>query len=109
VRAPPCNSDPRNRLFRKTSPERLVLSSISVCEGNNSAELMTEVVSTRLLPLERARRYREFARDTFRLAEQAERPEVKATYLSLTACWTSLAREAENAAERAPIVSRASN
>jgi hypothetical protein len=65
---------------------------------------MTEVVSTRLPPLERARRYREFARDTLRLAGQADRPDVKATYLSLTACWTSLAREAENTAERAPIV-----
>jgi hypothetical protein len=57
-----------------------------------------------LPPLERARRYREYARDTLRRAELAERPDLKATYLSLTACWTSLAREAENAAERAPIV-----
>lgn len=65
---------------------------------------MTEVVWTRLPPLERARRYREFARDTLRPAELASRPDLKATYLSLTACWTSLAREAENAAERAPIV-----
>jgi hypothetical protein len=65
---------------------------------------MTEVVSTRLPPLERARRYREFARDTLRLAEMTDRPDVKATYLSLTACWTSLAREAENTVERAPIV-----
>jgi hypothetical protein len=59
---------------------------------------------TRLPPLQRARRYREFARDTLRLAEQAVRPDMKATYLSLTACWTSLAREAENAAERASVV-----
>ena len=64
---------------------------------------MTEIVSTRLPPLERARRYREFARDTLRLAGQADRPDVKATHLSLTACWTSLAREAENAARRASI------
>jgi hypothetical protein len=61
---------------------------------------MTEIVSTRLPPLERARRYREFARDTLRLAEMAARPDLKATYLSLTACWTSLAREAENAVRR---------
>jgi hypothetical protein len=65
---------------------------------------MTEVVSTRLPPLERARRYREFARDTLRLAELADRQDVKATYLSLTACWTSLAREAENAAGRDSIL-----
>ncbi|HTT83925.1 MAG TPA: hypothetical protein VMF67_10625 [Rhizomicrobium sp.] len=64
---------------------------------------MTEVVSTRLPPLERARRYREFARETLRLAELAARPDLKATYLSLTACWTSLAREAENAASRAAV------
>jgi hypothetical protein len=62
---------------------------------------MAEVVSTRLPPLERARRYREFARDTLRLAGLAGRPDLKATYLSLTACWTSLAREAENTARRA--------
>jgi hypothetical protein len=64
---------------------------------------MAEVVSTRLPPLERARRYREFARDTLRQAELAARPDLKATYLSLTACWTSLAREAENAARRAAV------
>ena len=62
---------------------------------------MTEIVSTSLPPLERARRYREFARDTLRLSELAARPDLKATYLSLTACWTSLAREAENAVQRA--------
>ena len=61
---------------------------------------MTEIVLTRLPPLERARRYREFARETLRLAELADRPDLKATYLSLTACWTSLAREAENAVRR---------
>jgi hypothetical protein len=61
---------------------------------------MTEIVSTRLPPLERARLYREFARDTLRHAELTARPDLKATYLSLTACWTSLAREAENAARR---------
>ncbi len=65
---------------------------------------MTEVVLIRLPPLERARRYREFARDALRQAERTTRPDLKATYLSLTACWTSLAREAENAAGRAPIV-----
>jgi hypothetical protein len=70
---------------------------------------MTEAALTRLPPLERALRYREFARDTLRLAELTDRPDVKATYLSLTACWTSLAREAENAAERAPIVHRATH
>lgn len=60
---------------------------------------MAEVVST-LPPLERARRYREFARDTLRLAELATGPDLKSTYLSLSACWTSLAREAENTARR---------
>jgi hypothetical protein len=65
---------------------------------------MTEVVSTRLPRLERARRYREFACDALRLAETAARPDLKATYLSLSACWTSLAREAENDAQRAAIV-----
>jgi hypothetical protein len=69
---------------------------------------MTEVVSTRLPPLERARRYREFARETLRLAEATSRPDLKATYLSLTSCWTSLAREAENSASRASVERRAS-
>jgi hypothetical protein len=58
---------------------------------------MTEAASTELPPLERGRRYREYARDTLRRAELAERPDLKATYLSLTSCGTSLAREAEHA------------
>jgi hypothetical protein len=65
---------------------------------------MTEAASTDMTPLERARLYREYARDTLRRAELSDRPDLKATYLSLTACWTSLAREAEHAAERAPIL-----
>ena len=61
---------------------------------------MAELVSKGLPPLERARRYREFARDTLRLSELAAGADLKATYLSLSACWTSLAREAESAARR---------
>ncbi|MGH6877274.1 MAG: hypothetical protein ACREHV_07845 [Rhizomicrobium sp.] len=68
---------------------------------------MAELVSMDLSPLERAERYREFARETTRLAEQANKPETRATYASLSACWTSLAREAESAEEMAPVVSRA--
>ena len=65
---------------------------------------MAEEVSARLSPLERARRYREFARETLRRAEQAGKPELRATFLSLSACWTSLAREAESAARFAPFI-----
>jgi hypothetical protein len=43
------------------------------------------------------------------LAGNSSKPELKATYLSLTACWTSLAREAENAVRRAPLVREAAS
>ena len=62
---------------------------------------MAELVSTPLETLERVQRYREFARETLRLAEASSKPELKSTYLSLSACWASLAREAENGARRA--------
>jgi hypothetical protein len=57
---------------------------------------MAEVVSTSLPRLERARKYREFARETLMLAESAEKQELKATYISLSQCWRSLAHEAES-------------
>jgi hypothetical protein len=63
---------------------------------------MTEVVSRRLSALERAQRYREFARETLRLAEGSDKPELRATYLSLSTCWASLARETENASRLDP-------
>ncbi|HEY2446816.1 MAG TPA: hypothetical protein VGI20_13855 [Rhizomicrobium sp.] len=56
---------------------------------------MAEILSTSLSPQERARRYRDFACETLRLAEAAEKPELKATYISLSVCWRNLAREAE--------------
>lgn len=58
---------------------------------------MSGPVSTQLSANERAGRYREFARETLRLAELASKPELKATYISLSTCWMSLAREAEDA------------
>ena len=61
---------------------------------------MAELVSTPLAAMERAERYRDIARETLRLAEAATRPELKSSYLSIAACWTSLAREAECAAQR---------
>jgi hypothetical protein len=63
---------------------------------------MAEVVPTSLPPLERARRYREFALETLRLAEETEKPALKATYVSLSVCWRSLAREAEQVANLDP-------
>ena len=69
---------------------------------------MDESVATAALSArERAERYRAFARETLELAGNSSKPELKATYLSLTSCWTSLAREAENAANRAPVVREA--
>jgi hypothetical protein len=65
---------------------------------------MAEPVPTRPSASERADRYRELARETLRLAETASKPELKATYISLSACWTSLAREAENSAGLAELV-----
>ena len=61
---------------------------------------MAELVSTPSEAIERAERYRNIARETLRLAEAATRPEVKSSYLSISACWTSLAREAESASRR---------
>jgi hypothetical protein len=63
---------------------------------------MAEVVSTSLSPLERAQKYREFARETLMLAESAEKQDMKATYISLSQCWRSLAHEAENIAKLDP-------
>jgi hypothetical protein len=65
---------------------------------------MAEPVSTPPTASERAGRYRELARETLQLAETASRPELKATYISLSACWASLAREAENSAGLAQMV-----
>jgi hypothetical protein len=56
---------------------------------------MAEGESTRLPAAERARRYRAYARETLRLAELASKPDIKATFVNLSACWMSLAREAE--------------
>ena len=68
----------------------------------NQRRNMAEVVSTSLSPLERARKYREFARETLTLAESAAKPELKATYISLSQCWRSLAHEAESVAKLDP-------
>ena len=61
---------------------------------------MAEGESVRLPAEERARRYRAYARETLRLAELATKPEIRATFVNLSACWTSLAREAEQYAHR---------
>jgi hypothetical protein len=76
--------------------------------GEEIGRMVAEAVSTRLSPLERARRYRQLARETLRLAEQATKPELRATFLSLSACWASLAREAENAGRFASLIDNVS-
>jgi hypothetical protein len=63
---------------------------------------MSEAVSTSLSRQERARKYREFARETLILAESTEKPELKATYICLSQCWRSLAHEAESVTQLDP-------
>jgi hypothetical protein len=63
---------------------------------------MAEGELVRLPAVERAKRYRACARETLRLAEMATKPEIRATFINLSACWMSLAREAERTAHLDP-------
>jgi hypothetical protein len=49
-----------------------------------------------LSPSARAERYRTFAAETLKLAQEARGSELKATYLSLSTCWNNLADKAEH-------------
>jgi hypothetical protein len=63
---------------------------------------MAEGETLRLPAAERAYRYRACARETMRLAELATKPEIRATFVNLSACWMSLAREAERSSHLDP-------
>ena len=62
---------------------------------------MRDLTST--LPVQaRARRYRELAAKMHELAADCRMSEVRASYLVLAKCWSSLADESERSAELEP-------
>jgi len=48
----------------------------------------------------RAERYRRLAAETLKLAKDSDAGEIRATYLSLSACWTSLADKADRLSDQ---------
>ena len=77
--------------------ERLVIPSVSgrTCTGT---AMGSEVRSERIAA-DRAERYRQYAQETLRHAEATDLPEIKATYISLSVCWSRLAELAEHTPE----------
>ena len=58
-------------------------------------EIVTKTAADHHQSADRALRYRELAAQTAKLADAAPNEEIRSSYLSLSACWISLAHGAE--------------